>query len=181
MNTLFGLGIGKSLLILASYLYVHVIFPARKEESFEDWVTNRFGKQLYRTFFKTYTEKVLGIPCSEIRAEWAAQRIKGLSLPKALRNSLIKQGKGGDKKKVIKTLIESFHYPRFGPGMMWQAVKEIAESNGCDVRLDSNVRRIIWKDGCVEAVEVERNGNVEAISATDFISSMPVRRAYREA
>lgn len=171
MNTLLGLGIGKSLSILASYLYT-CLLPARKEESFEDWVINRFGNQLYRTFFKTYTEKVWGIPCSELRAEWAAQRIKGLSLPKALRNSFIKQGKS---EEIIKTLIESFHYPRFGPGMMWQAVKEIAERNGSEVRLDSNVRRIIWKDGCVEAVEVERDGNVEAISATDFISSMPVR------
>ncbi len=174
MNALFGLGIGKSLLIFLSYLYVHLL-PAKKEESFEDWVTNRFGKRLYRTFFKTYTEKVWGIPCTEIRAEWAAQRIKGLSLLKVLKNSLIQQGAGGGKKKIIKTLIKSFHYPKFGPGMMWQAVKEIAERNGLEVRLDSNVRKIIWKKGSVEAVEVERDGNVEALSATDFISSMPVR------
>ena len=174
LNTLFGLGIWKSILIFASYFYVRLL-PARKEESFEDWVINRFGKRLYKTFFKTYTEKVWGIPCSEIRAEWAAQRIKGLSLLKALKDSIIKQGSGGDKKNVIKTLIESFHYPRFGPGMMWQAVKEIIERNGSEVRLGSNARKIIWKEGCVEAVEVERDGNVETVSATDFISSMPVK------
>ena len=89
INALLGLGLYNSFLILFSYFYAHT-FPSKQEETFEKWVANRFGRRLYTTFFKTYTEKVWGIPCSEIRAEWAAQRIKGLSLAKAIKNSLIK-------------------------------------------------------------------------------------------
>ena len=89
-NALTGLGVCNSFLILLSYLKAQVS-PQMPEETFEQWVSNRFGKRLYSIFFKTYTEKVWGIPCSEIRAEWAAQRIKGLSLLAALRNALLKQ------------------------------------------------------------------------------------------
>ena len=107
-------------MILSSYLKAH-IFPVKEEETFEQWVSKRFGKRLYLTFFKTYTEKVWGIPCSEIRAEWAAQRIKGLSLIKAVREAFLKSNT--NKKTVITTLIDSFEYPRFGPGMMWEEMK----------------------------------------------------------
>jgi protoporphyrinogen oxidase len=89
-NALFGLGLWNSFLIFCSYIWAQ-LFPIRPEETFEAWVSNRFGKRLYRIFFKTYTEKVWGIPCSEIRAEWAAQRIKGLSLVTALKDMLFKQ------------------------------------------------------------------------------------------
>ena len=104
-NALLGLGPWNSLLILVSYLWAQT-FPGKSEETFEQWVSNRFGKRLYEVFFKTYTEKVWGMPCSEISAEWAAQRIKGLSLLTALKNALIKQHT--HKGDVIKTLIDAF-------------------------------------------------------------------------
>ena len=90
--------------------------------TFEQWVTNRFGKRLFQTFFKTYTEKVWGIPCSELKAEWAAQRIKDLSLKTALVTMFIKP------RNTIKTLIDEFDYPRLGPGMMWKAFCSAAEA-----------------------------------------------------
>src|SRR5215467_10177527 len=125
LNALTGLGLWESLLIAFSYLRWRIA-PYRHEESFEQWVTNRFGKRLFEIFFKTYTEKVWGISCSELKAEWAAQRIKDLSLKTALLNTIVKP------RKTIKTLIEEFEYPRLGPGMMWNvAAKRVSESGGC--------------------------------------------------
>ncbi|MGH7892955.1 MAG: FAD-dependent oxidoreductase, partial [Thermodesulfobacteriota bacterium] len=114
-NALFGLGVWNSFLIAASYLKSQ-LSPELPEDTFDRWVSNRFGSRLYSLFFKTYTEKVWGIPCSEISAEWAAQRIKGLSLMQALKNALLKDN-SSEKKETIKTLIDSFDYPRLGPGM----------------------------------------------------------------
>ena len=116
-NALRGLGLWQSVLIVLSYLRWQ-LFPYPREDTFEQWVTNRFGRRLFLTFFKTYTEKVWGISCSELKAEWAAQRIKDLSLKTALLSMFLKP------KTTIKTLIEEFDYPRLGPGMMWEAVKE---------------------------------------------------------
>ncbi len=99
-------------------------------------MTNRFGRRLFATFFKTYTEKVWGIPCSELKAEWAAQRIKDLSLKTALLNMFV------TPKKTIKTLIEEFDYPRLGPGMMWNTVKGLVEQRGGIVRLNAGVAKI---------------------------------------
>jgi protoporphyrinogen oxidase len=173
VNALLGLGLWNSALIFFSYFHAH-LFPCLPEENLEKWVTNRFGKRLYNTFFKTYTEKVWGIPCSEIRAEWAAQRIQGLSLKTALRNALLKQRNGG---YVIKTLIDSFEYPKFGPGMMWQRVADIVSSNGIGVCLGTSIEKVIWdrETGRVNAVEVNEDGSRRVICGTDFISSMPVQ------
>ncbi len=181
LNALFGLGIWNSSMILLSYLYSHM-FPYKNEETFEQWVTNRFGKRLYNTFFKTYTEKVWGIPCSEIRAEWAAQRIKGLSLISAIRNALIKQNQDRTGKTVIKTLIDAFDYPKYGPGMMWQTVSDIVQERGSKVRLGSDVEGILWddKNKKIEALEVSVNGRKEIFYGTDFISSMPVRELMQK-
>ncbi len=139
-------------------------FPYKQEETFEQWVTNRFGKRLFQTFFKAYTEKVWGIPCSELRAEWAAQRIKDLSLRTAIFGSLM------NRKKTIRTLIEEFDYPRLGPGMMWNAVTEAVRASGNEVRLEADVTRILRRDSRIEAV-VAAN---ETIRGDQFISSMPV-------
>ena len=181
MNTVKGLGVWNSFLILLSYIYAHA-FPSANEESFELWVINRFGKRLYNTFFKEYTEKVWGLPCSEIRAEWAAQRIKGLSFMSVVKNALKfdKQKKSG--KPEIKTLIEAFDYPKYGPGMMWQAVSEIITKNGSRVMLGSEAETILWdKDlKMVTAVEVGLNGRIEIISGTDFIISMPVQELVQK-
>ena len=120
------LGIFESALCVLSYLKAKV-FPIKNPTNFEEWVTNQFGKRLFNIFFKTYTEKVWGIPCNEISADWAAQRIKGLSLSSAIFNALFKPNKKAtDKDKLIKTLIDSFRYPKQGPGMMWEACAEKA-------------------------------------------------------
>ncbi|HEW81760.1 MAG TPA: NAD(P)/FAD-dependent oxidoreductase [Nitrospirae bacterium] len=179
LNALLGLGIWNSSMILLSYLYAHV-FPYKHEETFEQWVTNRFGKRLYNTFFKTYTEKVWGIPCSEIRAEWAAQRIKGLSLVSAIRNALINQNQS--KGTVIKTLIDAFDYPKYGPGMMWETVSDIVQENGSKVHLETDVEGILWdgKNKKIEALEVRINGGKDVFYGTDFISTMPVRELVQK-
>jgi protoporphyrinogen oxidase len=179
LNALAGLGIWSSFKILTSYIYAH-LFPSKEEETFEQWVCNRFGHRLYQTFFKTYTEKVWGIPCSEIRAEWAAQRIKGLSLLQAIKSSLIKPRVNGDKKKVITTLIDRFDYPKYGPGMMWQAVANRIQANGGDVRMNADVEGIVWNGPRIEALEVRLNGKVERVEGTEFISSMPVQELIRK-
>ena len=172
-NALLGLGFWTCLSVLMSYIKAQ-IFPQKPEETFEQWVSNRFGRKLYSIFFKTYTEKVWGIPCSEITAEWAAQRIKGLSLFSALKNALIgeqSKSKGG----VIKTLIDAFDYPRHGPGMMWEAVADKIEQGHGEIRLESEATRLIWSEGQVQAVEIRTNGQTELVEGTHFISSMPVR------
>ena len=106
------------------------LFPVRNPRNFEEWVSNQFGKRLFNTFFKSYTEKVWGMSCKEISADWAAQRIKGLSLGSAIKNALIPQRYNGDRTNVIKTLINSFRYPRRGPGMMWEACAEKMKALG---------------------------------------------------
>jgi len=177
-SALFNLGLWNSCLILISYLRSQ-LFPERREETFEQWVSNRFGKRLFRIFFKTYTEKVWGIPCSEITAEWAAQRIKGLSLFSALRHAFIKPSATG-KGKTIKTLIEEFDYPRRGPGMMWEAMARLVAQQGGDVRLRSEVERIMWVGEKVEGVEISHDGRTEMVRGSHFISSMPIRELVQK-
>jgi protoporphyrinogen oxidase len=172
-NALFGLGFFNSFLILASYLHAW-LFPIRNEKTFEDWVCNRFGRRFYHTFFKTYTEKVWGIPCSQLSAEWAAQRIRGLSLKRALKSALLPKANVA-KRDVIKTLIHSFHYPKKGPGMLWETVAEIVQKNGCTVHLNSGVERILWQGSSVTALDVVQDDQIQRIEASHFISSMPLR------
>ena len=127
-NALFGLGIFNSIAIVFSYL-VSKFFSYKEEKTFEQWVSNRFGKRLYKIFFQNlYTEKLWGIPCSEIQAEWAAQRIKGLSLVAAVKNVLFP-----DKSGRIKTLIDEFKYPKYGPGMMYERMAENIKKMGGEV------------------------------------------------
>lgn len=177
-NTLAGLGLWNSLCILASYLKAQVQLR-RPERTFEDWVSNRFGRRLYETFFKTYTEKVWGIPCSQITADWAAQRIKGLSLLTALQNAVIGQN-SNDKSKVIKTLIDSFDYPRKGPGMMWEAVAKIVTSAGHKLSLNTEVEKIFWSGDSVTGVLARRNGDTDRISGTHFLSTLPIRELIQK-
>jgi protoporphyrinogen oxidase len=167
LNALFGLGVKQSILIALSYIRWRVC-PYPQEETFEEWVTNRFGRRLFRIFFKSYTEKVWGISCKELKAEWAAQRIKDLSLKTVLLSMFVKP------KNTIKTLIEQFDYPQRGPGMMWNAFKERIETRGGVVRLNSEVSRIRIQGKRIESVLVANNGHRELIAGTDFISSMPV-------
>jgi protoporphyrinogen oxidase len=172
-NVLAGLGLWNSVAILVSYLKAR-LFPIKPEKTFEAWVTNRFGRRLFRTFFKTYTEKVWGIPCSEISADWAAQRIKDLSLWSAIKNAVLPQ-QGSDKSKLIKTLIDSFDYPRHGPGMMWETVLQLVRAEGGTVTVNSPVQRIYWQPNAVTGVEIVSNEKSERMPGTHFFSTLPIR------
>ena len=122
MNALLNVGFFESVLVGLSYLKAQA-FPSREEKNLEQWVTNRFGRRLFEMFFKTYTEKVWGMKCTEIGADWAAQRIKNLNLGKAALSMLAPKLLTG--KNQITTLIEEFYYPRLGPGQMWERVTDI--------------------------------------------------------
>ncbi|HXH09776.1 MAG TPA: NAD(P)/FAD-dependent oxidoreductase [Alphaproteobacteria bacterium] len=166
-NALQGLGFLESIVIVLSYLRWQLL-PHRPVDTFEQWVTNRFGKRLFLTFFKTYTEKVWGIPCSELKAEWAAQRIKDLSLKTAVLSMFLKPN------KTIKTLIEEFDYPRLGPGMLWNAVKDRVEKQGGQIWMNTDVVSIHRRGNRISGLVVSREGHREVMQGTDFISSMPV-------
>ncbi|MDF1551820.1 MAG: FAD-dependent oxidoreductase [Deferrisomatales bacterium] len=167
-NTLGNLGVLESLRILLSYARARLV-PHPAEENFEQWVSNRFGQRLYETFFKTYTEKVWGIPCRSIRADWAAQRIKGLSLASAVTNALL-----GVRK--AKSLIEEFDYPRLGPGMMWERFREAVEAGGGRVRCGCEAVRITHAGGRVTGVGFRDNGATATQAASHVISSVPIDR-----
>jgi protoporphyrinogen oxidase len=167
LNALRRLGLWQSLLIVISYIRWQV-FPYRREDTFEQWVTNRFGRRLFLTFFKAYTEKVWGISCSELKAEWAAQRIKDLSLKTVLLSMFLKP------KETIKTLIEEFDYPRLGPGMMWNAVKREVERRGGVVHLRAPVAKILRTGTRIDSLVIGGDGAETLVEGSDFISSMPV-------
>lgn len=177
-NALLGLGIWNSIMMVVSYLRAQM-FPVKNESTFEDWISNRFGKRLYHTFFKTYTEKVWGIPCDKISADWAAQRIKGLSLVTTIKNALL-PSEVKDKGEVIKTLIDAFDYPAKGPGMMWEMVAESIQKDRSELKMKSDVERIYWQQGRVTALEIEHDGTREVVEGTDFISSMPMQELVRK-
>ncbi|HCU80307.1 MAG TPA: FAD-dependent oxidoreductase [Chloroflexi bacterium] len=172
-NALRGLGILESVRIVISYVIAQ-FFPYKKEESFEHWVVNRFGKRLYEIFFKTYTEKVWGIKCTDIRAEWAAQRIKGLTLPAAIKNALFPP-----RGEVIKTLIKEFHYPVLGPGMMWEKVTDLVREAGGCVEMESEIVRIFRDEDRIDGVEVKNSDGLKYIEGTDFFSTMPLNELIR--
>jgi len=170
-NALSGLGPWQSVLVGCSYLRWQ-LFPYRVEDTFEQWVTNRFGRRLFRTFFESYTEKVWGVPCTELKAEWAAQRIKDLSLWTAVRSMFMRP------QTTITTLIEEFDYPRLGPGMMWNAARAAVTARGGSVATASEVTAV-ERDGMrVRAIVTGGNGTgperVHRIEGTDFLSSMPL-------
>jgi protoporphyrinogen oxidase len=167
LNALAGLGPLESLRVLASYVRWQ-LWPHPAEDTFEQWVTNRFGQRLFRIFFETYTEKVWGMPCSVLSADWAAQRIKDLSLRTALVNMFL------TPRRTIKSLIEEFHYPRLGPGMMWQAMAEAVERLGGSVRERADVVAVHRAGERVTGVTVETDGVTEHFPATHLISSMPL-------
>ncbi len=168
-NALLGLGLIETVRIISSYLRTR-LFPHTQEENLEQWVSNRFGRRLYEIFFKTYTEKVWGVPCTEIRAEWAAQRIKGLSLTTAIRNALFRQ-----KKPTVKTLIDQFHYPERGPGQMWEMLTEKLRNRGYPVLMERPVVRICHNGAAVTHLVARGPHGEESFQGTHFISSMPIR------
>ncbi len=173
LNALSNLGIGTSLAVVLSYAAAK-LRPIRPEHSFEDWVVNRFGRRLYKIFFESYTEKVWGMRGSEIRAQWAAQRIKGLSLRAAV-VEMLAQSLGRRKNSDVKTLISEFEYPRLGPGMMWEAFRAKVESGGGQILLNSRVVSIGHDGARVRSVVIDRDGELTPLPAGHLISSMPVR------
>ncbi|MCC7360191.1 MAG: NAD(P)/FAD-dependent oxidoreductase [Anaerolineales bacterium] len=178
MNTLGNLGLWTSFQVLVSY-FQSQLFPYPREDTFEEWVSNRFGKRLYRMFFKTYTEKVWGLPCSEIRAEWAAQRIQGLSLPVAVWNAVFGPRRSGPA--VVKTLIEAFQYPRLGPGQMWETAARFVTGHGGAVDLERDVVRVRHADARVtDVVTRAPDGTEQAVAGDAFISTMPISELVRK-
>ncbi len=171
-NALGNVGVYESSRILLSYLKWKAR-PHSEEENFEQWVTNRFGGRLFWHFFKTYTEKVWGVPCTEIKADWAAQRIKNLSLRKAVVNAVT----GAND---TTSLIEEFDYPRLGPGMMWEAFRDAIVEKGGEVRMNSEVTGVYHDHERIAAVEVTSpDGAVSRVEAQQFISSMPITHLVR--
>ena len=144
--------------------------PKRTVVSFEDWVVAHFGRRLFEIFFKTYTEKVWGMPCSEISADWAAQRIKGLSLFRA-----VKQAVFGQSGEIVKTLIEEFEYPRLGPGMMWERVAEDLSGRGVAIELGARVVELHHEGGRIGSLLVEAGSESREVAVDAVVSSMPIR------
>ena len=175
-NALFGLGVLEAIRCVLSYALVRV-HPPKDQSNFEGWVAARFGWRLYRIFFKTYTEKVWGVPATDIQADWAAQRIKNLSLLNAI-TSAFGLGKGGGKggKEQITTLIEEFQYPRLGPGMMWDRARDLVRADGGEVRLDSPVTAVEHAGGAAHTVVLASG---ERLPASAVISSMPMPELVR--
>lgn len=171
-NALSNLGVGTSILCVLSYGWAR-LFPIKPERSFADWVTNRFGALLFRIFFKTYSEKVWGMPCTEISADWAAQRIKDLSLSRAIFNALFP--KDGDSGEVVKTLIDEFYYPRLGPGMMWEKTKDDLIKSGAQVKFGESVVSFRRDEARVISVVSKTNSGSQERTAEAFIVSMPLQ------
>jgi protoporphyrinogen oxidase len=172
VNALFGIGPAAAVNIIASYLSTRVKerFSPTDPVSFEDWVVAQFGRRLYEIFFKTYTEKVWGIPCTEIGADWAGQRIKGLSLATAVLNAVFKP-----KQKKIKTLVDEFVFPRLGAGMFYELLGEHAQKNGCQILLGRRTVGFRHENSSIKAAIVEdKNGNREEIEGDYFLVSSPL-------
>lgn len=151
---------------MASYVRA-AVRRGKRDDTFEEWVSNRFGRRLFELFFKTYTEKLWGVPTTEIRAEWAAQRIKGLSFFSAAKAAFF-----GNKGNKVKSLISEFHYPRYGPGQMWETMATAITGLGGEVRMSAPVERIELAGNRV--VEVEAGGELYELPA-GVISSLPLR------
>lgn len=177
-EALFNLGIVRSALCMASYAKAKLL-PNRNVRSFEDWTTNQFGWKLYSIFFKTYTEKVWGMPCDEMSADWAAQRIKGLSLGAAVVDGL-KRSLGLNKKPndgmENKTLLETFRYPRLGPGMMWDAARDFVLAKGNEVLMGHSFKQLAQDaNGNWRLSASKADGSETVIEARHVISSAPMR------
>lgn len=171
----FNLGVIETARCVASYAWAQ-LFPRRPAKSFEDWVSNQFGTRLFQIFFKTYTEKVWGMSCKEISADWAAQRIKGLSLAKAVWSAIFPQKGNQNSSQTIKTLINSFRYPRLGPGMMWDAAADRTRAAGGKVHMGTRVQGIEkLADGKWRIFFKRESGVQEHEDFDHVISSAPLR------
>jgi len=170
LDALRKLGLRESFACLASYAFAPRLGPDQIR-SFEDWVSAAFGRRLYEIFFKTYTERVWGMPCSEISADWAAQRIKGLSMSELLRRVFVRR----DNAPLVKTLISSFRYPLHGPGEMWDEFARRIEGQGGTVKLGQEVVAVRRAGGRIVSIAARDGEQTRSYSAANFISTMPIR------
>jgi protoporphyrinogen oxidase len=179
LNTIGNMGLGETFRIGLSYGQAQLL-KRSPEHSLEDFLVNRFGNRLYKTFFKDYTEKVWGVPCGEISAEWGAQRIKGLSVTKAIAHALAARFRSTTdtaQKGTETSLIERFLYPKFGPGQMWEEAARQIGARGGEIRLNNRVVAIERKQLKIVSIDVkdEITGTVQKIACDAFISTIPVR------
>jgi protoporphyrinogen oxidase len=182
-ETILKLGLVKTMRIGLSY-FRSLIFPIKPETSLEDFFINRFGRELYRTFFQSYTEKVWGLSCSEISAEWGAQRIKGLSIKEALRHSIKRLlGKKEDlsQKNTETSLIEQFMYPKYGPGQMWEQVARKIRELGGEILTGYEVDKIYVEGNEARGVGTanRETGATQRLAADYVFSTMPVKELVR--
>ncbi len=176
-ETIRNLGFWRLVKIGFSYLKI-CLFPPRNIRSLEDFYVSRFGRELYNTFFRDYTEKVWGVPCSQISPDWGAQRVKGLSVWKTLAHAvkrIFTPKQKVDNQKVETSLIESFQYPKFGPGQLWEEVARRVVAKGGQLYQNACVTGLEAKDGRIVAVTVVENGVARREEGDYFISTMPVR------
>ncbi|MBS2963080.1 NAD(P)/FAD-dependent oxidoreductase [Actinocrinis puniceicyclus] len=175
-NALRGLGLVEAARCIGSYVWAR-IRPPKDQSHLDAWVTARFGKRLFSIFFKTYTEKVWGMSTSELPADWAAQRIKSLSLMGAIKNALLPKR----NQKEITSLIEEFQYPKYGPGMMWEVCTEKVRAQGGSVQLRTCVDRVRWEQGkgAVAVTVSSPDGTTSEVPADHVISSTPISALVR--
>jgi len=176
-KTLKSLGFTRTMRVGASYMKA-IFFPIKDPKNLEEFYINKFGRELYETFFESYTQKVWGKPCKEISAEWGAQRVKGLSLRKALTDFLSKRLlRGRSQKKVETSLIESFFYPKLGPGQMWETVAEDVKAMGGKMLMGYKAIRFDTRDDRILSVVAfdKASGREQTIKADYFFSTMPVK------
>jgi protoporphyrinogen oxidase len=170
LNALKNVGFVEAIMIVFSYLWARVR-PPKDQTNYEGWLVARFGWRLYRLFFKTYTEKLWGVPVSEMPADWAAQRVKGLSLGNAIVNALLPKR----NQKDLTSLIEEFQYPKYGPGMMWEVCRDKVEKQGSTVSMSTKVVKVHHADGRATSVVAEQaDGSTIEVPCTEVISSMPI-------
>ena len=177
VETALKLGLWRCARFGASYVW-SMLFPRRPERSLEDFFINRFGRLLYLQFFKEYTEKVWGTPCNQISAAWGAQRVKSLSIAKALLHAVLKpvRRRGGMGAAQQTSLIERFLYPKYGPGLMWETTVEKLRARGVRFEFEARVAQIEQGGGRIRAVQVRKpDGTAQRYEADSFVSSMPVR------
>jgi protoporphyrinogen oxidase len=174
-NALTNLGLWEAFLCIMSYAWAR-INPPGDEATLEGWIVSRFGWRLYKHFFKTYNEKLWGVPVNKLPADFAAQRIKNLSLSNAVLNALLPRR----NQKNITSLIEEFQYPKFGPGMMWEKCTELVKARGCQVVMNSRVVSIRRENGkAVAVITQDREGARTEYPCDHLVSSMPISQLLK--
>lgn len=175
LDVLVKMGCRKSLLILYDYFKAQLFYNSRQDITFRDWVVNRFGRKLFEMFFKTYTEKIWGIPCEEISSQWAAQRIKGVSLFSIIKSSLL-----GNKGGRIKSLIGQFYYPKCGAGQMYEGILDCAVKRGAEIWYNSEPTAVEIINKKVNGVYLKnKEGKIEKVEVDYLVSSMPLSEIFK--